>query len=157
MLKSDLKLFLLSCSSLAVIILLPINRQWVNNKIVSYYKEFRIQIQNSSKEYKFRYRFGDNYVFNKNLSDFLKNDNDIKPVVFLPPKAYLKHHNSKYDYGETLSFYYFTGIKPVDLSSQDYRSATHALIADGPNVRVIPIQSDTVREQIIREYRKYSE
>lgn len=143
--------------SIWAISLMPAYRQWIDQRIGPYIKELKLQFRQLDPEQRKLLKYGENYRHNlriKNYFDALGMEN---PVLFLPPKAYLAKSREAYDYGETLSFYYFTGVKPVDLRSEDRHLATHAIIATSTDMKIIELTGTALREQIIEEYEKYSD
>ncbi len=153
-----LKQFILIIASVIILCLMlqiPIYKNWYRSKIHNYYREFHVQKNDLSIDARYRYRFGKNYDSNQNLKNYFLENRIENPVILLPPKEYLKKSTNSYDWGETLSFYYFTGVKPVDLKSDDINLATHAVTAKANGMQIIPIGSDEMLQRIIDEYKSY--
>lgn len=152
--------FVLLFVSLTLLIgffLIPFNRNWLSDKIVRYYKEWPDQLQYLDIDTRWRYRYGSDYNINNQIKDYFENAAFSNPVIFLPPRKYLLRNIDKYDWKETLSFYYFTGVKAVHLDSKDYAIATHALLADRENFKIIEIEDKYVLERVVIEYSKFSD
>ena len=154
--KKQTILFLISLAVVIGLFCIPVYNKWLEQKLFSYYAELLVQSQDMSIDTRYLSRFGNNYVLTQNLKTYFE-DNGIKdPILFLPPKAYLERNKEKYDWGECLSFYYFTGIASVDLKSSNIHEATHAIIATADELKVIEISDESLRARLIEEYTNYS-
>jgi len=150
-------LFVASLLVVVIIFSIPFYNDWITNKINNYYKEFLVQKNNLDIETRYKYRFGNNYTLGQNLKNYFDQNQIENPVLFLPPKRYLAKNREHYDWGECLSFYYFTGIVAVDLKSKNIHDASHAVIATNSELKIIEITDEGVRNRIIEEYRKYGD
>lgn len=132
-------------------------KDWTRNKIFRYYAEFNSQARSLELDARFKYRFGNNYTLSQNLKTYFDTMNSDNALLFLPPKAYLQKNRENYDWGECLSFYYFTGIRAVDMKSENLHEATHAVIANQNELKVIEVTDEALLNRIIAEYKSYQQ
>ena len=152
-----LQLFLFSALSLFAIYVISPYQQWYTGRILNYYRAIKIQKQNLKLEERKKYRYGTNYVINQTIKKHFTDNNIENPVLLLPPKKYLEKNKYQYDWQEIRSFYYFTGIKLLVMSSNEIDNATHALIADKDDMRIVAITNKAFLKSIIEEYKKHSQ
>lgn len=124
MLKKQFILFLAGLLLLAGFFLLPQNRQWTKERIITYYREFQTQKKHLDREARMRWRFGNAYTFSKNIADELKRKGaDQHALVLLPPPGYFTGKSIRYPVPEPAVFYYYTGI---NITAPHYNNAMNA-------------------------------
>ena len=134
---------------------IPFYSNWLKYKVQYKYKELFELSEDLSKDNLMAYRFGDDYYINKYIEEHFDSLNFDKPILFLPPKKYFDRLSNKYDWHESLQFYYFTGVKPVHINSKEYNKATHALLANETNYKIIEIENDQVLNLVVEEFNQY--
>ena len=153
----ELILFMISALLIFLLYNVAFYKDWTQKKIFSYYAEFNSQVRALDLDSRCKYRFGNNYTLSQNLKTYFDNMNSEDALLFLPPKAYLKKNRENYDWGECLSFYYFTGIRAVDMKSENLHEATHAVIANQDELKVIEISDEALLHRIIAEYKSFQQ
>jgi hypothetical protein len=124
MFKKHLILFIAGLLLLTGFFLLPQNRQWADERIISYYRQFQLQKKHLGLETRMKRRFDNAYIFSKNIADELKTKGaDHQALVLLPTTGYFTGKNINYPVPEPSVFYYYTGI---NTTKPHYNNAMNA-------------------------------
>lgn len=116
-------LFIISLLLIAGFFLLPRNQEW-SDTVLSYARDFQTQQNHLDRETRMTKRFGNDYVFSKNIADvFDRKGNKGKVLVLMPPTTYFTKMGIKYHVPEPSVFFYYTGLKTIWANSKD---AIHA-------------------------------
>ncbi len=148
-------MLLLSVLFIIVLYNVPAYKEWRTKRIERYVRALKIQGKNLDIEFRKRARYGKDYMIGQNIKAYFTQKNIEKPVLLLPPKKYLEKHKNEYDWGESLAFFYFTGIKPVHLKAEDINEATHVLIVHQNKLKIISVSDEAFLMNVIGEFKKY--
>lgn len=112
-------LFVLSLVFITGFFLLPRNKEWANT-LISYWRGFQNQKNSPDTESRMQRRFGNNYIYSRNIADSLtKRSQHTNNLVLMPPTNYFKKMGMDYHVPEPAVFYYYTGIKTTWANSKD--------------------------------------
>jgi hypothetical protein len=107
-------LFFASALLLTAFFLLKPNREWFNDRIITYYREFNGQYKNMNSEKRMNTRFGSYYTVSRQISTrFIDESKSRNALVLMPSSAYFKARGIDYRVPEPVVFYYFTQIRTV--------------------------------------------
>jgi len=164
---SGFKTFFLSILSgllIAIIFLLPHNRNWLKNKISKNYRDFKEQVQNMDLDYRKGHKWGGEYTVAKILNEVL----DSTTILLVPPQTYLIEHmfndkNTQFHIWTypSLLYYQVDYINLVDLHSPDslLEKATHTVWVrelNGTNEMVVDVLSTNPSlDEVLKVFRKY--
>src|SRR5204863_10044811 len=88
--KKSLLLFLVSLASLFLFFLVPVNREWLHNKVIAYWFDFRRNRDKTVPESRKVIRWGADYVLAKQVADHFAGDRQNKDIlVLIQPSKYL--------------------------------------------------------------------
>jgi hypothetical protein len=111
MLKKQLLLFTANVLLLSGFFILPRNREWAKERIITYYQEFPYQTTHLDKETRMADRFETSYTLSKSIADELKRKiGNRNALVLMPPTGYFKSQGIDYPVPEPAVFYYYAGI-----------------------------------------------
>lgn len=130
---------------LAGFFLLPRNREWAGI-VLSYARDFQQQYKHLDRETRMRSRFGNAYLFSKQIADqFDRKGTKGKVLVLMPPTNYFTRMGVKYHVPEPAVFFYYTGLKTVWANSPE---AIHAGWYVRVNQGKIMVDSVTDRKKL---------
>jgi hypothetical protein len=109
----QLILFLASAGLITAFFLLPANRTWFNERIITYYQEFNKQQQTMDVKQRLANRFGNYYTASRKIAGAIQSRAGAEALVLMPPTAYFIHHGIDYRVPEPVVFYYFTRLRTV--------------------------------------------
>src|SRR5690242_18193623 len=78
--------------------LLPRNRQWFADRILSYYHDMPAEMRHLDRETRMRDRFNNSYILSKNIAAALiQKGGNRQSVILVPPPAYFKQMGITYE------------------------------------------------------------
>lgn len=147
-------LTLIAIAAIVLVCNFPAYSEWVQNKI-STVVNINNLAQHLNVEERKEARYGYSYTVFRDIKENIAKEKDA--VILLPPDDYLQDMKITYlNMVEPSVFYYFTGVKGVNVTSPQVRSANWALVAQGYGR--ITLQKINTREQLDSQlvlYRKY--
>lgn len=139
--KKPIILTLTVIAFIAAFFLLPRNREWAAT-VLSYWKDYQWQRDNTDLETRMTKRFGNNYVFSKQIADmFEKRGTKDRALVLMPPSNYFTKMGAQYHVPEPAVFYYYTGLKTIWANSNDAIKANWYVRVSG-NLLVVDSVTD---------------
>ncbi len=149
--------------SIIVVFLLynePFYNYWFYNRILvpDDHGDIFYQVQHLDKEERREFRFGDSYIFYRDLLNQFKEHNVQNITLLLPPNEYV--HKMNFDaliIPEPAVFYYFTGVNAVTKSSPDVRSANWALVAANGKVWMNRLRTRPQLDSLLALYKPYKD
>lgn len=108
------KYLLASIAVVAVVLflLLPVNRGWLQNRILVYGRDFFHQAAHRDEEYRKKLRWKKAYRYAKQISAFFDTTGRKgRATVMIPPTAYFQEHGIQFHVPEPAVFYYYTGLR----------------------------------------------
>ncbi len=149
-------LLLVSCLLIAGFFQLPGNKAWFNDRVVAYWTDFTKQKNNLDPEQRKRERWGNDYLFSKQIAQsFARKKSGEKALVLLPPTDYFKERNIDYNVPEPAVFYYYTGLKTVWINSKDALRAGWMVRAVEGSLLIDSVRSRKDLADSIRAFTKY--
>ncbi len=141
---------------LVLFFLLPKNQSWFINRIVGYWKDFNFQRHNLDPEVRKIERWGNSYVFSKQIAEHLpKHGTDDSILVLIPPTAYFKERDVDYHVPEPAVFYYYTGVKTTWINSTQSATANWMVAADHGQLKIIPVKDKQMLNDSLAFFNKY--
>ena len=136
---------------------LPMNRTWLNEKLVPYWSDFKKQKKKLEPEERKIARYGASYTYSKHIAAFFKkraNKNDA--LVLLPSTKYFENNGIKYNVPEPAVFYYYTGLKTTWANSKKAPEANWLVRVEKNKIIIDSITNAEVLRDTIAAYQKYS-
>ena len=89
--KKQVLLTLTGIAALALFLVLPVNRQWLQTRIFPYWAGTKYQVNHMDKEERMKRRFLNEYILSRQIADSfevkgIKNE----VLVLIPPTSYFK-------------------------------------------------------------------
>lgn len=138
----QLILFAASAVLITAFFLLPPNRAWFKDRLITYYREFDRQQKNMDTYSRKANRFGNYYILSRRIAAAIQKRSRPDALVLMPSTAYFKHYGIDYHVPEPVVFYYFTHLRTVWPNSPHAKEAVwYVHVADGKVV------ADSVRDQ----------
>jgi hypothetical protein len=135
--EKNITLFAIAVILISLFFLLPRNRDWMAQRILTYWNEFQHQKAETSLEKRKAERYETSYTYSKWISNYFeKKGIKNKVVVLLPPASYFESKGIDYPVPEPVVFYYFTGLKTVRSIDSTAQQATWFVHA-GKNTLII--------------------
>ena len=104
--KKTIVLTIISLFLLLFFFLLPKNHEWFNERIISYWNDFRIQKNRLDIEQRKIKRWGNSYILSKQIAELVARNRNLRNAILLiPPSAYLKDKKINYHVPEPSVFY----------------------------------------------------
>jgi hypothetical protein len=153
----DKKIFLLSVSILAtsLFFVLPQNREWMAQRVLAYWNDFRKQ-KNLNPEHRKIERYGTEYTYSKRIAGFFRQKGIEKNVLVLfPPTAYFKSKGIDYHVPEPAVFYYFTGLKTIWVDSRDAIKANWVVRVDSTQMVIDSVLNTAMLADTIQAFKKF--
>ncbi|WP_460553927.1 hypothetical protein [Ferruginibacter profundus] len=99
---------------LVLFFVLPANKTWLQDKILGYWNDYRVQHKQLSVEKRKTERFTAMYTYSKQIAGLFEQKGNSKNVlVLVPTEGYFKKYGITYPVPEPVTFYYFTNLKTV--------------------------------------------
>lgn len=122
--KKQVLLTLTGIAALALFLVLPVNRQWLQTRIFPYWAGTKYQVNHMDKEERMKRRFLNEYILSRQIADSfevkgIKNE----VLVLIPPTSYFKKMGIAYHVPEPAIFYYYTGLKTTWANSKQASKA----------------------------------
>ena len=152
------KLILLISSAIVLFLffLLPVNRNWMQNRVLIYLNSFQTQKNNLDIEHRKKLRVGNDYIFTKNIADFFEKKGIADSVlVFIPPTSYFLTNGVEYHVPEPAVFYLHTGLKTIWVQSKDAMTANWYVHLKNKNILIDTVPPKKEFEEMIKEFEKY--
>lgn len=151
------KQFILTLAAIALLFIffvLPQNKQWAG-RVYSYFKDYQRQRDTLDIEDRMRKRFGNNYVFSKQIADmFEKRGTKEQVLVLMPPSSYFTRMGVQYHVPEPAVFYYYTGLKTIWANSNDAIKANWYVHANGNLLMVYSVTDVKAFSDTIAAFKK---
>lgn len=129
--KKPLILTAISIVFIITFFLLPRYQQW-GRTVYSYWQDYQWQRDSTAEETRMIKRFGNNYVFSKQIAALFEQRGTKESVlVLMPPSNYFKKMGVSYHVPEPAVFYYYTGLKTVWANSPEAVKANWYVHASG--------------------------
>ncbi len=151
-------LFFLFISILLLVIYftVDVNKNWFNQRIITYWDEFIDQKDQLDIEYRKEVRLGDSYSASRAISEtYKKIKGKDDTLLLMPPSAYIKAAGLIYHVPEPAVFYYYTGIKTVWSNSIDARKANWYFDFANGKMVLNKIQDTIQLQRVLVEFNKY--
>jgi hypothetical protein len=124
-------LLVISVIALVIFFGLEPNKLWFNQRIMSYWEDYKEQKLNLDLEERKLARYQTDYLFAQNVTGFFeKRGTANKVLVLLPPTDYFKAHGLDIHVPEPAVFYYFTGLKTIWANSPEASKANWVISAN---------------------------
>ena len=152
------KLILLISSAFVLFLffLLPVNRNWMQDRVLKYMNSFQTQKNNIDIEHRKKLRFGNDYIFTKNIADFFeKKGIEDSVLVFMPPTSYFLTNGVEYHVPEPAVFYLHTGLKTIWVQSKDAIRANWYVHLKNKNIQIDTVPPEKEFREMIKEFEKY--
>ncbi|WP_207512994.1 hypothetical protein [Longitalea luteola] len=118
--------------SLLIFFGLTPNKFWFEQRIMPYWEDFKEQKLNLDLEERKMARYGTDYLFARNVTDFFeKRGTAGKVLLLVPPSDYFKANGLNIHVPEPAVFYYFTGLKTIWANSPEASKANWYITAKG--------------------------
>jgi hypothetical protein len=159
MLEKRISLFLFAVLAVLLLYRTPAYHKWVTGKFGGEYTGFKDDIQHLSVPERMDSRFGTTYEAQMAIVNMLHKVRAVDPVMLFPPKSYvnaLKPSDGNFDVPEPAVFYYFTGIRSVDKTSQSVNAANWVLLVRDHKLMVFRIRSDRYRDSLLTVFKQYN-
>jgi hypothetical protein len=137
--------------------LLPANRYWFRDRIMSYWSDFRVQKKNLSEEYRKVKRFDTYYTCSKTIAAaFADSNRRSHALVLLPPTDYFKLRGMDYRVPEPAVFYYFTGLKTIWANSHKAMTANWYVYVKNGKIIVDSVTDPARLADTLATFRKFN-
>ena len=154
-LNSIMNNFLLFIIPLFVLlIVISINSDFFNNRIVAYWDAFQEQKSELDLEARKTERFGNSYAITKQIADFIKAKPDSS-VVLMPSTAYFNANGIDYHVPEPAVFYYFTSVKTIWQNCKNGCNANWFVHANNGRLFIDTIQNKVMLDSVLKVFNKY--
>lgn len=141
---------------LILFFLLPKNQSWFNGRIVGYWNDFNFQRHDLDPEVRKIERWGNSYLFSKQIADYLsKRGARNNALILLPPTSYFKERSVDYHVPEPAVFYYYTGVKSTWIDSKQSATANWMVAADHGQLKIIPVKDKQMMNDSLAVFNKY--
>ena len=151
-LMNNFLLFIIALFLLLIII--SINSDFFNNRIVAYWDAFQEQKTELDLEVRKTERFGNSYAISKQISDFIKFRND-SDVVLMPSTAYFNANGIDYHVPEPAVFYYLTSIKTIWQNCKTGCNANWYVHANNGKLFIDTLQNKVMLDSVVKVFNKY--
>ena len=102
-----------------------------------------------------KYRFGNDYVYSKQITDaFIRSGDFDTALVVLPPPQYFSSKGVAYSAPEPAVFYYYTGLKTVWAASEQALRAGWYIRANGGKLIIEKVTDRRHLHDTINMFRK---
>lgn len=152
----SLILFVVSVIFILFFSQLPANNDWINQRLSPYMDEFWVQKDHLNPEERKIYKYNGPYVLLTQIAQALVKAKAQKPVILLPPNAYVKTQHVNLRVPEPVVVYYYTGLHAVWTDSPDVNSANWALLVQNGKVRLAQLTNPQQLQQILAAYKNYT-
>lgn len=150
---------ILFVSSIVVIIcffLLPQNDKWLNEKVLTYWNDFKRQKIQLDVEKRKIERYGPAYTYSKRIALFFEKKAATEhALVLLPSQKYFEEKGIRYDVPEPAVFYYYTGLKTTWANSQMASQANWIVRLENGNIIIDSVADKRVLVDTIAAYQKF--
>ena len=153
--KKTILLFLVSLASLFLFFLVPKNREWLNNKPVAYWNDFRKNRNKTDPEQRKIARWGSDYIYSKQIAGQFSKDSQANVLVLLPPSKYFTDRKINFHVPEPAVFYYYTGLRTAWVTSEKAMQANWLVVARDKKLVCIPVTDQQMLADSIAFFKKY--
>jgi hypothetical protein len=110
----QLVLFFAGICVVVAFFILPPYKDWANDRIIAYYREFGWQKSKMGIQQRMASRFEGSYTYSRQIASFFeKKKNKPSALVLVPPTDYFKQYGIDFHVPEPAVFYYYTGLKTL--------------------------------------------
>jgi hypothetical protein len=154
--KKTILLFFISILSLYLFFLIPKNREWLNDRVMAYWFDFRRNKNRIDPEFRKIKRWESDYTISKEISGhFIKKGLAKEALILVPPTQYFIDRKILYHVPEPAVFYYYTGLKTVWINSEKAMQANWIVTARNQNLLFIPVTDKKMLADSIQSFKKY--
>jgi len=151
--KKQLLLTSIALASLLLLALLPRNREWLQQRIAVYYRDFAVERKHGQIEYRKINRYGNDYVFSRLVQQVLRKGKAGQgTLVLIPGAGYFNQHGIEYNVPEPAVFYYLTGVKTVSPASVEAARADWFVAAGKSGFVIERFSTSEQRNDSIRSF-----
>ena len=149
-------LLVLSVIALVIFFGLEPNKLWFNERIMSYWEDYKEQKLNLDPEERKLARFQTDYLFAKDVTAFFeKRGSADKVLVLLPPTDYFTAHGLNIHVVEPTVFYYLTGLKTIWPYHEKATKANWMITANNGRLVFDSVISQQALLDTIAAFKKY--
>jgi hypothetical protein len=128
----------------------------MQNRVLTYLNSFQRQKNNLDIEHRKKIRFGNDYIFTKNIADFFKKKGISDSVlVFMPPTSYFLNNGVEYHVPEPAVFYLHTGLKTIWVQSKEAIRANWYVYLTDKKIQIDTVPPKEIFVDMIKEFEKY--
>jgi len=146
--------FLFIISLFLLLIIISINSDFFNGRVVAYWDAFQEQKSELDLESRKIERFGSSYAVSKQIADFIKTKHR-SDVVLMPSTAYFNANGIDYHVPEPAVFYYFTSVKTIWQNCKSGCNANWFVYANNGRLGIDTIQNKAVLDSVLKVFNKY--
>jgi hypothetical protein len=149
-------LLVVSIIALVIFFGLEPNKLWFNQRIMSYWEDYKEQKLNLDLEERKLARYQTDYLFAKNITGFFEKRGTVnKVLVLLPPSDYFKAQGLEIHVPEPAVFYYFTGLKTIWANSPEASKANWVISANNGRLFFDSVTNKQTLLDTIAAFNKY--
>ena len=149
-------LLVISIIALVIFFGLEPNKFWFNERIMSYWEDYKEQKLNLDLEERKLARYQTDYLFAKNVTGFFeKRGNANNVLVLLPPTDYFKAHGLEIHVPEPAVFYYFTSLKTIWANSPEASRANWVITSNDGRLFFDSVTNKQALLDTIAAFNKY--
>ena len=149
-------LLVISIIALVIFFGLEPNKLWFNERIMSYWEDYKEQKLNLDLEERKLARYQTDYLFARNVTGFFeKRGNANKVLVLLPPTDYFKANGLEIHVPEPAVFYYFTGLKTIWANSPEAAKANWVISSNNGRLFFDSVTNKQALLDTIAAFNKY--
>jgi hypothetical protein len=149
-------LLVVSFVALLIFFGLDSNKLWFNERIMSYWDDFKEQKMNLDIEERKLARYQTDYLFAKDVTTFFEKKGIAgKVLVLMPPTEYFTANHINIHVAEPAVFYYYTGLKTIWANSPEASQANWYITVEQGGLRFDSVTSKAALAQTIAAFNKY--
>jgi hypothetical protein len=152
-----INLLLASILCIMLIFSIPVYNDWLNARILAKGYSISDQFQNMGVEQRMLVRFSNSYRVYKNIQKTILSIDSKNPVILLPPLGYIKsgQADGSFELAEPAVFYYFTGIKAVNVGSPDVLRSSWIMCVQNKSIGLRKVPNRKFLDSMIRIFNTY--
>lgn len=132
------------------------NKQWLNQRILPYWEDYKEQKLNLDLEERKLARYQYDYLFAKNVTGFFeKRGNANKVLLLVPPSDYFTANGLQIHVPEPAVFYYMTGLKTIWANSPEATNANWVISAKNGGLGFDSVVNKQVLQDSIAAFKKF--
>jgi hypothetical protein len=153
--EKQITLLAVSVIILSAFFILPVNRDWMANRILPYWKDFNYQKSRLNVEERKINRYKSSYIYSKQIADFFHSRNKDSVLVLIPSTSYFNLHGIHYHVPEPVVFYYYTGLKTVWSTNSDAYKAKWFVCVEGKKLIFDSVTNSLQLADTIRSFNQF--